>query len=187
MEGWIPPKPQGDPKENIQPSYSTSGDLISLCFHPTPLSILWNPGQAPKSAGSGFATSSLRTKPEGGTGVAAAPNTWDVPHLELLEMPTAGAPTAGCSHSWRWCQGRVRLRHLPASPGNPFPPHPAPTPATQHSHPVGSAPPNTLKTNKKGAKKPPGHHPKLSQPKYVPLSAPHPQSLKKNKLKSARN
>lgn len=41
---------------------------------------------------------------------------------------------------------------------------------------VGSAPPNTLKTNKKGAKKPPGHHPKLSQP----LSAPHSQSKKKN-------
>lgn len=63
-----PPKPQGDPKENIQPGYSTSGDLTSLCFHPTPLSILWIPGQAPKSAGSGFVTSALRIRHKGEQG-----------------------------------------------------------------------------------------------------------------------
>lgn len=84
------------------PTGHQHGSLTSLCFHPIPLSTLWIPGQAPKSAGSGFATPSIRTKHKGETGVAAAPNTWDVPHLELLEMPHTWS-----SHIWMFPQLEV--------------------------------------------------------------------------------
>lgn len=58
---------------------------------------------------------SIRTEHKGETGVAAAPNTGDVPHLELLEMPHT---TAGGGPS---SQGRVRLGHLPPVSWESFP------------------------------------------------------------------
>lgn len=110
-------------------------DLSSLCFHLIPLSIPWIPGQAPKSAGSGFATPSKHKGETGGPkylGCATSGASRDAPHLELpqLDIPTAGGGPSS--------QGRVRLRDLPSPPGNPSPPHPAaPTPATLHSHSSG--------------------------------------------------
>lgn len=154
-----------------------SPSLTSLCFHPIPPEHPAHPRPSPKICWVRLCPDpSVRTEHKGETGVAAAPNTGDVPHLELLEMPHT---TAGGSPSF---QGRVRPGHLPPCPGNPSPPHPAaPIPPPYTPAPVGSAPPNTLKTNEKGEKKPAGLAPKLSQPQHVLLSTPRSQGELKKK------
>lgn len=101
---------------------------------------------------------------------------------KYLGCATSGAPTAGCSHSWRWSQGRVRLRHLPTSPGNPFPCSSHSTdPATPHSHPSGVSTSKHPKKQQKGRKESSRPPLQLSQPQYVPLSTPHSQGKKTKK------
>lgn len=81
-------------------------------------------------------------------GCATSGASRDAPQLELphLDVSTAGGGPSS--------QGRVRLRHLLASPGNLSPPHPtAPTPATLHPHPSGVSTPKYPKKPTKREKR----------------------------------
>lgn len=151
-----------------------SPSLTSLCFHLILPEHPAHPRPSPKICW-------VRLCPDpsvkGETGVAAAPNTGDVPHLELLEMPHT---TAGGGPS---SQGRVRLGHLPPCPGNPSPPHPAaPIPATLHSHPSGVSTSKHLKNQRKGRKETSRPRPKTQPaPTRAPLHSTLPGGIKKKK------